>query len=104
MKTFTMSEAKTNLSALVEEAERGEQILIMRGSKPAVVLMPVSEDQLSFVPLGMTSSLKGAVSYAPSTLPVFEIGSRAFKDRLDNDPKLRELADGKGWTEIAVVV
>jgi prevent-host-death family protein len=75
MKTYTMSDAKTNLSALVEEAEHGEQVLIMRGSKPAVILVPVSEDQLSFAPMGMTASLRGAVSYAPSTLPVFEIGS-----------------------------
>jgi prevent-host-death family protein len=50
MKTFTISEAKAKLSALVEAAEHGEEILIMRGSKPAVTLTPVSEDELSFWP------------------------------------------------------
>jgi prevent-host-death family protein len=50
MKTFTVSEAKAKLSALVEAALHGEQILIMRGSKPAVTLTPVSEDELSFWP------------------------------------------------------
>jgi prevent-host-death family protein len=50
MKTFTISEAKAKLSALVDAAERGEQILIMRGSKPAVTLTPVSEDELSLWP------------------------------------------------------
>jgi len=104
MKTYTMSEAKTNLSALVEEAERGEQVVIMRGSKPAAVLMPVSEDQLTLAPMGMNSSLNGAVAYAPSTLPVFEIGMRAYDERLARDPALQKLGERKGWTEIAVVV
>jgi prevent-host-death family protein len=50
MKTFTISEAKAKLSALVEAAEHGEEILIMRGSKPAVTLTPVSEDELTYWP------------------------------------------------------
>lgn len=50
MKTFTMSEAKAKLSALVEAAERGEEVLIMRGSKPAVTLTPVTEADLSLWP------------------------------------------------------
>jgi prevent-host-death family protein len=50
MKTVTISEAKAKLSALVEAAERGEEILIMRGSKPAVTLTPVSETDLVIWP------------------------------------------------------
>lgn len=50
MKTFTISEAKSKLSALVEAAERGDQVLIMRGSKPAVTLTPVTEDDLALWP------------------------------------------------------
>ena len=46
MKTFTISDAKSHLSALVEMAERGDQVLIMRGSKPAVTLVPVDEEDL----------------------------------------------------------
>ena len=50
MKIFTISEAKAKLSALVDAAEQGEEILIMRGSKPAVTITPVSESELSFWP------------------------------------------------------
>lgn len=50
MKTFTISEAKAKLSALVESAEKGEQVLIMRGSKPAVTLIPVCEEDLVIWP------------------------------------------------------
>ena len=50
MKTFTISEAKAKLSALVAAAERGEEILIMRGAKPAVTLTRVSEEDLAIWP------------------------------------------------------
>jgi len=50
MRTFTISEAKAKLSALVEAAERGEEVLIMRGSKPAVTLTAVTEADLSLWP------------------------------------------------------
>lgn len=50
MKTFTISEAKAKLSALVAAAERGEEILIMRGAKPAVTLTRVMEEDLAIWP------------------------------------------------------
>lgn len=57
MKTFTISEAKAKLSALVEAAERGEEVLIMRGSKPAVTLTPVTEADLALWPAVKASAL-----------------------------------------------
>jgi prevent-host-death family protein len=36
-----MHEAKTKLSQLVERAERGEEIVITRNGKPAVMLVPI---------------------------------------------------------------
>jgi prevent-host-death family protein len=57
MKTFTISEAKAKLSALVAAAERGEEILIMRGAKPAVTLTRVSEEDLAIWPKVPTSAL-----------------------------------------------
>jgi prevent-host-death family protein len=57
MKTFTISEAKAKLSALVEAAERGEEVLIMRGSKPAVTLTPVTEADLVLWPAVPASAL-----------------------------------------------
>lgn len=42
MKTFGIHEAKTNLSKLIEKACRGEEIVIARGKKPVVRLVPVA--------------------------------------------------------------
>jgi prevent-host-death family protein len=50
MLTVTISEAKAKLSALVEAAERGEDVLILRGAKPAVTLTPVTEADLALWP------------------------------------------------------
>jgi len=64
MKTFTISEAKAKLSALVAAAERGEEILIMRGAKPAVTLTRVSEDDLAIwpsVPAGAVAGFEAEV-------------------------------------------
>jgi prevent-host-death family protein len=39
--TYTVHAAKTNLSKLIERAEKGEEIVIARGKKPVVRLVPV---------------------------------------------------------------
>lgn len=59
MLTFTISEAKAKLSALVEAAERGEDVLIMRGSKPAVTLTPVKQEDMVLWPTVPASALAG---------------------------------------------
>jgi len=46
MKAVTIREAKVCLNALVEAAERGEQIVLMRGSKHVAAIVPVSADDL----------------------------------------------------------
>ena len=50
MKMVTISEAKSKLSALIEAAEAGEEVLIFRGSRPALMLRPVSEDDVMLAP------------------------------------------------------
>jgi prevent-host-death family protein len=42
MPTFTVHDAKTNLSKLIERAELGEEIIIARRDVPAVKLVPVA--------------------------------------------------------------
>jgi prevent-host-death family protein len=37
----TIHEAKTNLSKLIEQAERGEEVVISRGKQPVVRLVPI---------------------------------------------------------------
>ena len=43
MKTFTIHEAKTNLSKLIEQACQGEEVVIARGPAPVVRLVPISD-------------------------------------------------------------
>jgi prevent-host-death family protein len=40
---FTVAEAKTHLSRLIAEAEAGKEVVIARGNKPAVKLVPVEK-------------------------------------------------------------
>ena len=39
----TIHRAKTNLSGLIERAERGEEVVIARGKQPVVRLVPVKQ-------------------------------------------------------------
>ena len=41
MTTVTIHQAKTNLSRLIADALRGEEVIIARGSTPTVRLVPV---------------------------------------------------------------
>jgi prevent-host-death family protein len=43
MKTVTIHEAKTNLSRLIEKACHGEEIIIARGPRPVVRLVPIEK-------------------------------------------------------------
>jgi prevent-host-death family protein len=43
MPTYTVHEAKTHLSKLIERAERGEEVIIARGDKPAVKIVSLEE-------------------------------------------------------------
>ena len=47
MKTVTTHEAKTHLSRLIAEAENGEEIIILRGSKPVARLTGMSQKRAS---------------------------------------------------------
>jgi prevent-host-death family protein len=50
MQAVTIREAKARLNALVEAAERGEQVVLMRGSKHVAVILPLSEADLEVSP------------------------------------------------------
>ena len=41
MPTYTVHEAKTNLSKLIERAEAGDEVIIARRDQPAVRLVPI---------------------------------------------------------------
>ena len=46
MTKATIDQAKNHLSELVEAALNGEEVVILRGSKPAVAIVPVTTDDL----------------------------------------------------------
>jgi len=50
MQAVTIREAKARLNALVEAAERGEQVVLMRGSKLVAAIVPVSADEVELGP------------------------------------------------------
>jgi prevent-host-death family protein len=50
MPTFTVHEAKTHLSKLIERAEAGEEVIIARGDKPAVRLLPLQSKRQPRLP------------------------------------------------------
>jgi prevent-host-death family protein len=50
MQAVTIREAKARLNALVDAAERGEQIVLMRGSRLVAAIVPVSIEDLELAP------------------------------------------------------
>jgi prevent-host-death family protein len=69
----TIHRAKTNLSGLIERAERGEEVVIARGKLPVVRLVPVKQPPKKREP-GM---FRGEFELGPSffePLPPDELG------------------------------
>ena len=50
MITRSVSEARRNLSALIELARKGEDVVIIRDSKPVAALRPIDESDLELKP------------------------------------------------------
>jgi prevent-host-death family protein len=58
---YTVHQAKTNLSRLIKEAEKGSEVIITRGKKPVAKLVPIQEASKKRIP-GM---FKGQIWSAP---------------------------------------
>jgi prevent-host-death family protein len=61
MTTVTIHKAKTQLSKLIEQALRGEEIVIARGKEPVARLVPYAREQ----PKRGFGSMKGRASIGP---------------------------------------
>ena len=61
MHTFTIHQAKTNLSKLIKLAEAGEEVVIARGNAPAVRMLPVAVRGRK-LGRGSFADLRGAIS------------------------------------------
>jgi prevent-host-death family protein len=61
MTTVTVHAAKTQLSKLIARAEAGEEVIIARGKKPVVRLVPVDDAK----PRRQFGAMKGKVWVGP---------------------------------------
>jgi prevent-host-death family protein len=61
MATITIHKAKTNLSRLIEQACRGEEIIIARGPNPVVRLVPIADARGNRKP----GALRGKLDVGP---------------------------------------
>ena len=50
MRAVNIKEAKAHLNELVEAASRGEEVVLMRGSKHVAVLVPITEADVELAP------------------------------------------------------
>lgn len=46
MKSMTIKQAKARLNELVDAAERGEDVVLLRGSRHVAAIVPITEDDL----------------------------------------------------------
>jgi prevent-host-death family protein len=78
MTTVTIYAAKTQLSKLIARAEAGEEVIIARGKKPAVRLVPVAEA----TPRRQFGAMKGKVWIGPEFFePLPEAELEAWEGR-----------------------
>jgi len=59
--SYTVHQAKTNLSRLIKEAEKGTEVIITRGKKPVAKIVSIQTTSKKRVP----GSMKGQLWSAP---------------------------------------
>jgi prevent-host-death family protein len=59
---YSIQRAKANFSRLIKEAEKGAEIIIMRGKKPVARLVAISDGNKKRVP----GRLRGLISWEPN--------------------------------------
>jgi prevent-host-death family protein len=58
--SYTVHQAKTNLSRLIKEAESGKEVVITRGKQPVAKIVPIAIPKKR-----VPGSMKGQMSAAP---------------------------------------
>ncbi len=59
--SYTVHQAKTNLSRLIKEAQSGKEVVITRGKEPVAKIVPIASAAKKRVP----GSMKGLIWSAP---------------------------------------
>jgi prevent-host-death family protein len=68
MPTYTIHQAKTNLSELIRRAEAGEEIVIARGKQPVAVLKDYAQEQRAKPRIKGWGALKGRIHVADDSV------------------------------------
>ncbi len=94
MPVYTVHEAETQLSKLMERAERGEEVIVARGDKPAMRIAPVAPANK---PKRQPGMLKGVIPEPPDSVffdPRPEEELKPWEEDYKGDP-LNQPADVK---------
>ena len=86
MPVYTVHEAKTHLSKLIERAERGEEVIIARGDKPVVKLILAGDKPK---PRRQPGMLKGVIAEFPDSVffdPLPEDELKLWEEGCESDP------------------
>jgi prevent-host-death family protein len=60
---YTVHQAKTHFSRLLKEAEAGEEVIVMRGSKPVAKLVPLEIEKAEPLPFRLAGAYRGLIHW-----------------------------------------
>jgi prevent-host-death family protein len=60
---YTVHQAKTHLSRLLKQAEAGEEVVVMRGSKPVAKIVAINEPAESKLPFRLIGAFAGQIRW-----------------------------------------
>ena len=60
---YTVHQAKTHFSRLLKEAEAGEEVIVMRGTKPVAKIVPINEPAAPKAPFRLMGAYRGRMSW-----------------------------------------
>ena len=60
---YTVHQAKTHFSRLLKEAEAGQEVVVMRGSKPVAKIVPIQQPDSEKPPFRLMGAFRGKISW-----------------------------------------
>src|ERR1035441_468239 len=60
---YTVHQAKTHFSRLLKEAEAGQEVIVMRGSKPVAKIVAINEVPAPTLPFRLIGAFEGQIHY-----------------------------------------
>jgi prevent-host-death family protein len=61
---YTVHQAKTHFSRLLKEAEAGQEVIVMRGSKPVAKIVPIQQPDPGRLPFRLIGGFQGQISWS----------------------------------------